>query len=196
MSNKIDYLETFVFPDIPGQQYPVYVRNYTGKISNFKASIYPSPTSAKRYTRKKQLKMRSTQAKIFDALINVGFFDPLPVFLEFPVPIQGCYRLEGQKRLYYMLDYYFPTLHLAVELDSEYHDNQYKDPDTMRDEYLKKVHGIQVFRIRDLQKASVQKGRFRELTSYMRSLTPDPVITPLIFTTDIREWAKNNTKEN
>lgn len=179
-----------MFPDIPGQPYPVYVRNHTGRISNFKSLVYPDPVSAKKYTRKKQLKFRSAQAKVFDALINVGFFDPLPVFLEFPVPVQGCYRLPGQKRLYYMLDYYFPTLRIAVELDSEYHDNQVKDPDPLRDEYLQKVHGIQVLRIRDLQKPSIQRGKFREMAGLIKSRTPDLSMTPLIFTTDIRSWVK------
>ena len=94
MKKKIDYRETFYFPDIPGQPFPVYVLSKSGRITNFKSMVYPSTTSAKKYTRRKQLKFRSQQAKIFDALINVGYFDPLPVYREFPIPIQNCYRLE------------------------------------------------------------------------------------------------------
>jgi len=189
MSKDIDYRESFYFTDIPGQPFPVYVISKSGRPVNFKAMVYPNSTSAKKYTRKKQLRFRSQQAKIFDALINVGYFDPLVVYREFPVPIQNCYRLNDQKRLFYMIDYYFPTLHLAVELDSEYHDNQTKDPDSLRDEYLKKAHGIEVFRIRDLQKESVQRTKFRELTSHMRELTPT-IEVPLIFTNDLFDYLK------
>ena len=191
MKKKIDYRETFYFPDIPGQPFPVYVLSKSGRITNFKSMVYPSTTSAKKYTRKKQLKFRSQQAKIFDALINVGYFDPLPVYREFPIPIQNCYRLEGQVRQFYMIDYYFPTLRLAVELDSEYHDNQVKDPDSLRDRYLKQTHGITVFRIRDLHKERVQKTKFKDLTAMMRSIVPIKE-SPLIFGNDILDYLKTH----
>jgi very-short-patch-repair endonuclease len=185
--DTIDYREQFFFSDIPTQPYPVYVIGKTGRLTNFKAMIYPNSTSAKKYTRKKQLRFRSQQCKIFDALINVGYFDPLIVYREFPIPIQNCYRLENQVRLFYMMDYYFPELKLAVELDSDYHDDQRKDPDSLRDEYLMKAHGITVFRIRDLQKESVQKTKFKDLTKLMRTLTPNQN-PPLIFTNDLYSY--------
>lgn len=192
MKKEINYKETFIFPDIPYQPYPVYLLSCSGKMSNFKSIIYPSPTSVKKYTRKKQLKFRSQQAKIFDAFINVGYFDPLLVYREFPIPIQNCYRLEGQKRMYYMCDYYFPTLHLAVELDSDYHDKQSRDPDPMRDDYLIRAHGITTFRMRDLQKENVQKTKFKELTKLMRSITPEKGKAPLIFTTDLYSYLEKH----
>lgn len=187
--NEINYRDTFHFPDIPGQPFPVYVISRKGRPVNWKAMIYPTATAAKKYTRRKQLRFRSQQAKIFDAFINVGYFDPLIVYREFPIPIQNCYRVEGQERLFYMMDYYFPELHLAVELDSEYHDNQTKDPDSLRDEYLKKAHGISVFRIRDLHKETVQKTKFRELAKTMRTLKPVPEV-PLIFNNDLLDYLK------
>lgn len=180
-------LEQFFFPDIPTQPYPIYLISKSGRITNFKAIIYPSTTSAKKYTRKKQLKFRSSQAKIFDSLINIGYFDPLIVYREFPIPVQNKYRLEGQYRLYYMLDYYFPELKLAVELDSDYHDDQKKDTDTLRDEYLNTAHGITVFRLRDFQKESVQRTKFKELTTLMRTITPHDY-PPLIFTNDLCDY--------
>lgn len=188
MAKKINYKENFYFPDIPFQPYPVYLISNTGKLVNFKSIVYPSPTSVKRYTRKKQLRFRSQQAKIFDALINVGYFDPLIVYREFPIPVQNCYRLEGQKRLYYICDYYFPTLNLIVELDSDYHDNQVKDPDAIRDSYIKSVHNLDIFRIRDLQKETVQKSKFKELTKLMREKNPASSPLPLIFTTDLYSY--------
>jgi hypothetical protein len=142
----------------------------------------------KKFTRKKQLRFRSQQARIFDALINVGYFDPLIVYKEFPIPIQNCYRLDGQKRLYYICDYYFPTLNLVVELDSDYHDSQIKDPDAIRDNYIRSVHGLDIFRIRDLQKETVQKSKFKELTKLMREKNSISPPQPLIFTTDLYSY--------
>ena len=166
----INYKETFTFPDIP-VLYPVYVLSESGKVMNFKSIAYPTPKSKKKFTRNKQLSQRSLQAKIFDALINVGYFDPLIIYREFPIVIQNSLRLPGQTGMYYYLDYYFPQLNLAVELDSDLHD---PGKDKIRDLYLQKI-GVTVFRIQDLQKPSIQKTRFKELTALMRqrgTMTP------------------------
>lgn len=181
--NNINYLETFLFPDIPGQQYPVYSVSGKGKIFNLKAIIYPSKTSIKRFTRKKQLRFRSLQAKIFDAIINIGYFDPLTVYKEFPIVIQNHLRVSSQRGSVYYLDYYIPELKLAIELDSDLHKD---DKDQIRDEYLLTRLGIKTFRIRNLEKESTQKGKFRDLAAYMRTLTPDPNFKPFIFTDNIR----------
>ena len=165
MAKTINYKETFTFPDI-SVLYPVYVLSESGKVMNFKSISYPSPKSKKKFTRNKQLSKRSVQAKIFDALINIGYFDPLVVYREFPVVIQNSLRLPGQGGMYYYLDYYFPELHLAVELDSDLHDPQ---KDNLRDLYLQKL-GITIFRIQNLQKPNIQKSRFRELTVLMRKI--------------------------
>ena len=188
MAKKINYKESFYFLDIPFQPYPVYLVSNSGKLVNFKSIIYPSSTSVKKFTRKKQLRFRSQQARIFDALINVGYFDPLIVYKEFPIPIQNCYRLDRQKRLYYICDYYFPTLNLVVELDPDYHDSQIKDPDAIRDNYIRSVHGLDIFRIRDLQKETVQKSKFKELTKLMREKNSISQPQPLIFTTDLYSY--------
>jgi very-short-patch-repair endonuclease len=64
---------------------------------------------------------------------------------------------------------------LAVELDSEYH-NQEKDE--LRDSYLEKI-GIKTFRISHLEKSDVQKVRFKELCKEMRGMTPTE--SPIVF---------------
>lgn len=161
----IDYHETFFFPGIP-IEYPVYVFSESGKLCNFKAISYPNPRSKKKFTRNKQLSIRSLQAKIFDSIINIGYFNPLQVWREFPVVIQNALRVPGQTGMYYYLDYYFPELHLAVELDSDLHS---PEKDKIRDSYLEKI-GIKVFRMINFQKSSVQKKEFHELTKLMRSL--------------------------
>jgi hypothetical protein len=164
-NKKINYLETFTFPDIY-QVYPVYALSESGRVVNFKSIIYPNSRSKKKFTRNKQLSNRSLQAKIFDALIEVGFFDPLIVYKEFPVVIQNSMRVPGQSGMFVLLDYFFPQLRLAVELDSDLHN---KESDKLRDEYLEKL-GIKVWRLLDFQKKEVQRKNFRELCKYMRSL--------------------------
>lgn len=168
-----NYLETFLFPDIPCQPYPVYSISEKGNLFNLKSILYPNPTSAKKFTRKKQLSHRSSQAKIFDALLNVGYFDPLPCYREFPIIIQNHLRLPDQDGSYYLCDYFFPTLKddkghwgLSIELDSELHD---PGRDLIRDQYFEKI-GILVYRVKNLERPEVQKGRFREMAGMMRSL--------------------------
>lgn len=168
-----NYLETFSFQDIPFQLYPVYSISESGVLFNFKSVIYPSDRSAKKFTRKKQLAFRSLQAKIFDAFINVGYFNPLPVIREYPVVVQNHLRLPGQTGAYYLCDYFFPTLRdnqghwgLVVELDSDLHN---EEADSIRDSYFERI-GILVFRIRHLERVDVQKTKFQELTKTMRSM--------------------------
>ena len=184
----INYKETFTFPDIP-VLYPVYALSESGKVMNFKSISYPTPRSKKKFTRNKQLSQRSMQAKIFDAFINVGYFDPLIVYREFPVIIQNALRLPGQSGMYYYLDYYFPELHLAVELDSDLHN---PEKDKLRDLYLNKL-GITVFRIQDLQKPNIQKTKFKELTVLMRKIGKKNPIQ-FDFCKDIFQYALTSQK--
>jgi hypothetical protein len=156
---------------------------------NFKSISYPTPRSKKKFTRNKQLSQRSMQAKIFDAFINVGYFDPLIVYREFPVVIQNALRLPGQVGMYYYLDYYFPELHLAVELDSDLHN---PEKDKLRDLYLNKL-GITVFRIQDLQKPNIQKTKFKELTALMRKIGKKNPIQ-FDFCKDIFQYALTSQK--
>ena len=190
MSKKktINYKETFTFPDIP-VLYPVYALSESGKVMNFKSISYPTPKSKKKFTRNKQLSQRSMQAKIFDAFINVGYFDPLIVYREFPVVIQNALRLPKQGGMYYYLDYYFPELHLAVELDSDLHN---PEKDKLRDLYLNRL-GITVFRIQDLQKPNIQKTKFKELTALMRKIGKKNPIQ-FDFCKDIFQYALTSQK--
>ena len=178
-----NYLETFTFPDIPWQPYPVYSVSGKGNVYNLREILYPNGgRSAKKYTRSKQLKIRSTQARMFDMLINIGYWEPLPVVREFPIIIQNHLRLPELEGGYFLLDYFFPTLSMAIELDSDYHKS---DKDIVRDEYMKKL-GIRTFRIRYLERPEVQKKQFRDLTAEMRKMTPSEEPRIFSFTDNIR----------
>ena len=192
MKKDIDYLEEFVFPDITWQAYPVYSVSDKGNIYNLKNIIYPSPKSVKKFTRNKQLKNRSLQAKIFDSLINIGYFNPLSDYIakEFPIIIQNHLRIDGLENGYILLDYFFANLKdiennqwgLNVELDSELHS---PEKDKIRDEYLEKI-GIKVFRLRNFEKESVQKKDFHDLTSVIRSMTTTLIPRQFSFSDNIR----------
>ena len=189
---EIDYLENFMFPDIPWQTYPVYSVSEKGNVYNLKNIIYPSPKSAKKFTRNKQLKNRSLQAKIFDSLINIGYFNPLSNYIskEFPIIIQNHLRLPELENGYILLDYFFANLKdtdsnywgLNVELDSDLHS---PEKDKIRDEYLDKL-GIKVFRIKNLDKESTQKKEFHELTELIRSMTTTLIPRQFSFSDNIR----------
>lgn len=188
----MNYKEIFMFPDIPGQPYPVYALNKSGKLTNFKAVVYPTPKSAKRFTRNKQLRHRSKQASMFDCLINIGYFGGLDVWREFPVLIQNSKRVPGQKSgLYYMCDYYIPAMKLAVELDSELHS---EEKDEVRDKYLEQAYGIKVFRMEGFDKPSVQRGRFRDLIKILKETKPITP-SPICFTEDLYQWVDKNHPE-
>ncbi len=180
---QVNYSETFVFPGID-QLYPVYVVTESGKVINFKSVAYPNPRSIKKFTRQKQLRKRSLQAKIFDAIINIGYFNPLTVWREFPVVIQNSLRLHGQSGAYYYLDYYFPESRVAVELDSDLHDPV---KDAIRDKYLENL-GIITFRMTGLDRADVQSKKFPELAKLLRERgTPGRLVFD--FCHDIRVYS-------
>lgn len=195
----LDYRKFFYFRDIPWQPYPVYAIAKSGRLCNFKNIIYPSENCRKKYTRRKQLSNRSKQARWFDstflhkAVKDTEWFTP--VIREYPVIIQNSRRLKGQYRLYYLLDYYFPNIGVALELDSDYHDMQYKDKDSVRDQYLFEALGITTFRIRDLWNIDVRNSQeWIDITTEIkrRSHLVDPPgkeeCKPNIFTNDLYSY--------
>lgn len=197
--NIEDYKKEFVIPGINFQSFPVYALAKTGRLVNFKNIVYPNATSAKKFTRRKQLVHRSQQAKLFDMLINIGYFDGLgEIVKEMPILIENSKRVEGlTSGLFWLMDYYLPNIRLAIELDSEYHDgNRAEKKDHLRDQYLLENHGITVFRMRSFHLESVQKGRFHELTALLKTLEPTPEPVPLIFTNDLYDYLKKKEKNN
>lgn len=164
---------SFTFPDIPWQPYPIQSIAKSGRKYNLKSIVYPNPTSRKKFTRNKQLSKRSMQARLFDAFINIGYFDPLTVVKEFPVVILNELRPSGLDNGFILLDYFIPNLKndkywgLNIELDSELHS---PEKDKLRDLYLNNL-GVLVFRISHLEKPEVQKKRFKELVTVMRNMT-------------------------
>lgn len=189
----IDYLEVFTIPEIWWQVYPIYHVSAKGNMFSLKSILYiQNGKGTKKYSRKNQLIHRSTQAKIFDALINIGYFDPLPVVREFPFIIQNHNRKKGMAGSYYLSDYYFPTAlggkGLAVELDSEYHSTT---QDALRDSYLKETYGVEIFRIRHFERADVQRGRFKELCNLLRSQEPSTQPRVFNFMTTIQDYIRS-----
>ena len=191
MKKSVNYLETFIFPDIPWQLYPTYSVSEKDNIYNLKNIIYPSPKSAKKFTRNKQLKKRSKQALIFDALINVGYFNPLTEYIakEFPIIIQNHLRLKDLDNGYILLDYFFANLKsndgywgFNVELDSDLHS---ETKDLIRDRYLNNL-GIKVFRLKNFERPDIQKGKFKDLISEIRKMEQTNIPRSFSFLDNIK----------
>ena len=102
-----NHLETFYFSDIPTQPYPVYSISESGNLYSLKNIVYPGK-SAKKFTRAKQLRWRSQQARLVDFLINIDYFYPLTVNREILVPIQNSLRLPGNSGGLFLCDFYIP----------------------------------------------------------------------------------------
>lgn len=180
---EINYFEVYTFADIPYYQpYPVYTVSENGRIYNIKSIIQPDLKSRKKFTRRKQLLKRSAQARLVDALINIGYFENLIVIPEFPIIIQNSLRLPEQAGGFYYLDYFFPQLSLALELDSDLHN---QDKDSIRDSYMELL-GIKTFRIMNLEKPQVQKTRFKEFVTLLQSMTPSEKPITFDFLGNIR----------
>lgn len=189
----VNLLETFFFPDIPFQPYPVHSISESGNVFNIRNIIYfNSGKSKKKYTRAKQLLgKRSQQARMFDFLINIGYWSPLSCIREFPVFIENSKRIGKGQPSFYLLDFYFPELSLAVELDSALHDD---NSDRIRDKYLKDNLDIETFRIRNLEKPEVQKKKFLELTDLMKSMIPQQHPRVFDFMGDLRKLNEERNK--
>ena len=151
---------SFKFEDID-LIYPVYIRDKKNqaKSHNFKRSVVSGIRS-----RKYQLDHRSTQAIIFDKLIELDYFKLLNLNFNFilELPLINTRPDIDSTRSYYLLDYFIPDLSLAIELDSDYHD---PIKDKLKDQFLASI-GIDVVRIRDFNIDT--KSKLESLVEYIK----------------------------
>ena len=151
---------SFKFEDID-LIYPVYIRDKKNqaKSHNFKRSVVSGIRS-----RKYQLDNRSTQAIIFDKLIELDYFKLLNLNFNFilELPLINTRPDIDSTRSYYLLDYFIPNLSLAIELDSDYHD---PIKDKLKDQFLNSI-GIDVVRIDNFQIDT--KSKLESLVEYIR----------------------------
>lgn len=185
-------MDIFVIPEIWWQPYPKYHVSRKGNMFSLKGILYPDTRSVKKYTRKNQLIHRSLQAKIFDSLLNIGYFNPLLVVKEYPIVIQNNSRLPQQKGSFYLADYFFPTVlagkGLIVELDSDYHE---EDSDSIRDKYIQEVYGIPTFRMKNFDRGDCQKTKFKELCGLLRSEPVAEKPRVLDYSSTIRDYVSS-----
>ena len=151
---------SFKFEDID-LIYPVYIRDKSGEkyYDLTKSLVYSNY-----YSRKYQLDNRSTQAIIFDKLIELDYFKLLNLNFNFilELPLINTRLDIDSTRSYYLLDYFIPDLSLAIELDSDYHD---PIKDKLKDQFLASI-GIDVVRIRDFNIDT--KSKLESLVEYIK----------------------------
>ena len=152
---------TFKFEDID-LIYPVYIRDKGGEKYY---SLY-RVLSNSNYSRKYQLDHRSTQAIIFDKLIELDYFKLLGIDYNFipEFPLINTNLTNDPNRSYYLLDYFIPDLSLCIELDSSYHD-QNPIKDKLKDQFLNSI-GIDVYRIYNFQINT--KSKLESLVEYIK----------------------------
>ena len=150
---------TFKFEDID-LIYPVYIRDKGGEKYY---SLY-RVLSNSNYSRKYQLDHRSTQAIIFDKLIELDHFKLLGLDYNFitEMVLINTNLTNDPNRSYYLLDYFIPDLSLAIELDSDYHD---PIKDKLKDQFLASI-GIDVVRIDNFQINT--KSKLNSLIQYIK----------------------------
>ena len=152
---------SFKFEDID-LIYPVYIKCKDGEgYYNFRKSITSS-----NYSRKYQLDHRSTQSYLFDKFIEIGYFKLLGIDYNFitEMVLINTNLTNDSTRSYYLLDYFIPDLSLAIELDSNYHD-QNPIKDKLKDQFLNSI-GIDVVRIRDFNIDT--KSKLESLVEYIK----------------------------
>ena len=150
---------SFKFEDID-LIYPVYIKcKDKEEYYNFRKSITNS-----NYSRKYQLDHRSTQAIIFDKLIELNHFKLLGIDYNFitEMVLINTNLTNDSNRSYYLLDYFIPDLSLCIELDSDYHD---PIKDKLKDQFLASI-GIDVVRIDNFQLNT--KSKLNSLIQYIK----------------------------
>lgn len=151
---------SFKFEDID-LIYPVYIKckDKEEYYDYFRKSITSS-----NYSRKYQLDNRSTQAIIFDKLIELNHFKLLGIDYNFilELPLINTRPDIDSTRSYYLLDYFIPDLSLAIELDSSYHNPEH---DKLKDQFLASI-GIDVVRIDNFQIDT--KSKLESLVKYIK----------------------------
>lgn len=160
----------FKFPDLPEVDFPkLWESGVTGKKFSLESTLSKSP-----WGRTYQLTHRSHQAKLMDSLIDLDYFSLVGVkssiLKEFPILTKG--ELGST---YLLLDYFIPDKSLAIELDSNLHD---EDSDRTRDEFLLK-NGIAVLRINNLD--SNTKDKVEELVRIIDNYEGIPFMNSKLY---------------
>ncbi len=100
---------------------------------------------AKRNDRfKKKLRKKATfsEIKVKDIFKKIG--------LKYKFQ-KGFYKLTGKYKGYHcIVDFYIPSLHLAIEIDGGYHDNPVqKRKDKFKDKWINKKREVKILRVKN-----------------------------------------------
>ena len=106
--------------------------------------LFESLLAKRNHIYKKELRKKATESE----KIVLGIFKELKLKHYFQ---KGFYKLSGQFKGYHcIVDFYITSLHLALEIDGDYHDTpEQMKKDWFKDDWLKKRRKIRVLRIRN-----------------------------------------------
>lgn len=160
----------FMINDLP-IQYPIHIL-INGRNWNFQSE----------YIKKIKSLACDTNHKLFNLLVDTGFFNSVStVYKNIPFIVTDDIRVKGDKRTYYIVDYFIPNLNLVIILNNKA-EIALKTP---KIKYLKSsmyALGLDVIEITDLD-------QIEDLGSYMNGFKnsllfrskPEHIIYPRYF---------------
>lgn len=162
----------FMIDDLP-IRYPIHIL-INGRNWNFQSE----------YLKKIRSLTCDTSHKLFDLLVDTEFFSEIgKVYKNIPFIVTDDIRVKGDKRTYYIVDYFIPSMNLIVVLNNKT-EIALKTPKV---KYLKSTMyslGYDVIEINDLDKVenlgSYMNG-FKNSLSFRSKPDPDEYIYPIYF---------------
>lgn len=152
-------------------EYPIYV-NSNGRKWNFKAE----------YLKKMKTMTYDLNHKLMDLVIGIGFFNEIgKVFSNVPILVTSDIRVPGDKRSYYIVDYFIPRMNLMLLLTNKTE----KALSTPKSKYLKDTLynlGYDVIELQDLEsKLNLSEYLLGLKKSIQLRSVPEEIIYPRYF---------------
>ena len=163
-------------------------RDYTFKIKNYLipkqfVTVKSNPIDLEQY-RENNLVQGSTWSPMFREFLD-NKHKSIDYIREFPLIIKDqnlwlslCKIYQVPKvlrsRNYFMVDYFIHDYNFIVEIDSQYHNEEY---DKARDDYIKREYGLDIIRFYEYGRDANQKflDDFEFLVNYCKRLNVVPV---------------------
>lgn len=163
-------------------------RDYTFKIKNYLipkqfVTIKNNPIDLEK-NRENNLEQGSTWSPKFRKFLDtkhksIGYIREFPLIIkDQKLWLSLCKVHQVPKGLwsrnYFMVDYFIHDYNFIVEIDSQYHNEEY---DKARDDYIKREYGLDIIRFYEYGKDANQKflNDFEFLVNYCRRLNVVPV---------------------
>lgn len=169
-------------------KYLIGNRDYTFKIKNYLipkqfVTVKNNPIDLEQY-RENNLVQGSTWSPKFREFLDnkhksIGYIREFPLIIKDQnlwLSLCKIYQVPKvlRSRNYFMVDYFIHDYNFIVEIDSQYHNEEY---DKARDDYIKREYGLDIIRFYEYGRDANQKflDDFEFLVNYCKRLNVVPV---------------------